>query len=427
MSKKRLLFFTFVAIMLTVTSSLAMAFEEGKDGIGFYSAVAGHVSVTHSGEARVFPVKLHDQVLFKDVIETHNESRTKAFFQDDSILTVGENSRVEINEYIYNPEDNVRRAIVKLMQGQVRALVSKVFKANGSRFEVHTPSAVAAARGTYFAVWAKNGESGIINIGEKGRVEFTSGGMTVAVDPGYFSVAREGEAPSTPMKHELGQVEKGQSGSTMKDSGTTASRVVNARSLNSIPSGAAAELTQIASSAGLAQALAAVESTTLREMLLVESPGDALQAMNLDTQLLQTLSSVTRLTTESLNNTAQVNGQVNGTNSTTVLGQVRVDTLEQGNGLASVSVAGTALTASVGSTTVGPVSVGPVAVGPVTIAPTVTVPAVTLPTVTVAAPTVVPVAPVTVGPVTVVPSAPVLTVPVTPPAVINGALNLIKP
>lgn len=427
MSKKRLLFFTFVAIMLTVTSSLAMAFEEGKDGIGFYSAVAGHVSVTHSGEARVFPVKLHDQVLFKDVIETHNESRTKAFFQDDSILTVGENSRVEINEYIYNPEDNVRRAIVKLMQGQVRALVSKVFKANGSRFEVHTPSAVAAARGTYFAVWAKNGESGIINIGEKGRVEFTSGGMTVAVDPGYFSVAREGEAPSTPMKHELGQVEKGQSGSTMKDSGTTASRVVNARSLNSIPSGAAAELTQIAFSAGLAQALAAVESTTLREMLLVESPGDALQAMNLDTQLLQTLSSVTRLTTESLNNTAQVNGQVNGTNSTTVLGQVRVDTLEQGNGLASVSVAGTALTASVGSTTVGPVSVGPVAVGPVTIAPTVTVPAVTLPTVTVAAPTVVPVAPVTVGPVTVVPSAPVLTVPVTPPAVINGALNLIKP
>jgi hypothetical protein len=429
MSKKRLLFFTFVAIMLTVTSSLAMAFEEGKDGIGFYSAVAGHVSVTHSGEARVFPVKLHDQVLFKDVIETQNESRTKAFFQDDSILTVGENSRVEINEYIYNPEDNVRRAIVKLMQGQVRALVSKVFKANGSKFEVHTPSAVAAARGTYFAVWANNGESGIINIGEKGRVEFTSGGMTVAVDPGYFSVAKEGEAPSIPMKHELGQVEKGQSGTTMKDGEATVSRVVNARdrSLNSVPSGATAELTQIASSAGLAQALAAVGSTTLREVLIAESPGEALQAMNLDTWLLQTLSSVTRLTTESLNNTAQVNGQVNGTNSTTVLGQVRVDTLEQGNGLASVSVAGTALTASVGSTTVGPVSVGPVAVGPVTIAPTVTVPAVTLPTVTVAVPTVVPVAPVTVGPVTVVPSAPVLAVPVTPPAVINGALNLIKP
>ncbi len=66
------------------------------------------------------------------------------------MLTVGENSRVEIDEYIYNPEKNVRQAVVKLMQGQVRALVNKAFKANGSRFEIHTPSAVAAATGNLF-------------------------------------------------------------------------------------------------------------------------------------------------------------------------------------------------------------------------------------------------------------------------------------
>ena len=69
---------------------------------------------------------------------------------------------------------------------------------------VHTPSAVAAARGTYFTVWVENGQSGIINIGEKGRVDFTSGGITVAVDPGFFSIAREGHAPSPPLPHQLG-------------------------------------------------------------------------------------------------------------------------------------------------------------------------------------------------------------------------------
>jgi hypothetical protein len=173
-------------------SSFAFASEHKEEGIGFYTAVLGQVSVMHPSETRTLPVKLHDQVLFKDVIQTQYESRTRAFFQDDSMLTVGENSRVEIDEYIYDPDQNVRRAIVKLMQGQVRALVSKVFKANGSKFEVHTPSAVAAARGTYFVVWAAHGKSGIINIGEKGRVDFTSGGTTVAVDPGFFSIAEEG-------------------------------------------------------------------------------------------------------------------------------------------------------------------------------------------------------------------------------------------
>ena len=142
-----------VALTLVFGPSLAMAAEGDKEGIGFYTAILGKAAVTHPGEPQVLPVKLQDEVLFKDVIQTEHESRTRALFQDDSMLTVGENSRVEIDEYIYNPEKNVRLAIVKLMQGQVRALVSKVFKANGSKFEIHTPSAVAAARGTYFIVW----------------------------------------------------------------------------------------------------------------------------------------------------------------------------------------------------------------------------------------------------------------------------------
>src|SRR4029077_1261221 len=119
---------------------------------------------------------------------------------------------------------NVRRAIVKLMQGQVRALESKVFKAKGSKFEVHTPSAVSAAGGTYFTVWVENGQLGIINIGEKERVDFTSGGMTVAVDPGFFWVAKEGQAPSVPLPHHLGLKGHDQPGAPVKSAEKTAQK-----------------------------------------------------------------------------------------------------------------------------------------------------------------------------------------------------------
>jgi len=367
------------------SASLAFASEGGAEGIGFYTAVSGQVSVTHPSETRVLPVKLHDQVLFKDVIQTHNESRTKAFFQDDSILTVGENSRVEIDEYIYDPNQNVRRAIVKLVQGQVRALVSKVFKANGSKFEIHTPSAVAAARGTYFTVWTANGQSGIINIGEQGRVDFTSGGTTVAVDPGFFSIAEDGKAPSIPIPHHLGETTNATSNSTEKAQKKTASTLVTAQDqgTRAVRLGeTAVELIQTSSPAGLADALAAVERTTLRDSPLVELPAQALQALNVDANLLRSL---TALATLSIGSSGGSNGgTVTGTSGTLLTGPLAVGSV------------------SVGTTTTsgGAVSVGSTTVAVAPLAPVIS---------TVVAP--------------VVPL--VNTILATPPAVINGALNLL--
>jgi hypothetical protein len=380
-----------------------MGAEGNKDGIGFYTTVLGQASVTHPGEARVLPVKLYDEVWFKDVIQTQNESRARALFQDDSMLTVGENSRVEIDEYIYNSEANVRQAIVKLMQGQVRALVSKVFKANGSRFEIHTPSAVAAARGTYFTVWVENGQSGIINIGEKGRVDFTSGGMTVAVDPGFFSIAYEGQAPSVPLPHHLGLKDNDQSEATVKSAEKTASTpvLIHDQGPNVIRPLEKAELTPASPPAGLPRALAAVELTTLREALLVESPAQMLKAMNLDARLIKTLTTLTSLSAESLG------GSDGGTSTVTTT------TLTNGS-------------LTIGSVSVGTATTGSVSVGSTTLAPVAPViSTVVAPLAPVISTVVAPVAPVISA--VVAPVAPLITtILATPPAVINGALDLLK-
>lgn len=200
------------------------------DVIGMFTAVQGQVAVTHPGATVASAVKLRDDVLFKDVIETQRQSRAKALFQDDSILSVAEGSRVEVAEHIYDPTQNRRSMVVKLIKGRVRALVGQVFGGAGSKFEVHTPTAVAAARGTYFVVWIEEGKApalgralgepgsvrpvalgltdvaqlgpgatGIANIGSTGSVAFTSSGQTVLVNPGQFSVALPGTPPSPPV------------------------------------------------------------------------------------------------------------------------------------------------------------------------------------------------------------------------------------
>src|SRR2546426_95940 len=223
----------YVVLLLGIGTRLAIGWSVGAQGlkqqaIGFYMAVIGKTTVVHVGQPAATPVKLREDVYFKDVIETQANSRAKALFEDDSILTVGENSRVEVNEFIYDPANNQRSTILRLFQGKARALVGKLFAGLGSRFEVHTPTAVAAARGTYFVVWIEEkasqkmgmneigtvrpvsfqgievaelqaGGTGVANIGNSGNVAFTSGGQTVMVPPGNFAFAPPGMPPFSPV------------------------------------------------------------------------------------------------------------------------------------------------------------------------------------------------------------------------------------
>src|SRR5438309_4766756 len=223
----------YAVLLLGIGTTMAIGWPVGAQGltqqaIGFYLTVIGKPTVVHVGQPAAMPVKLRESVYFKDVIETQADSRAKALFDDDSILTVGENSRVEVSEYIYDPANNQRSSVLRMIQGKARALVGKLFAGLGSKFEVHTPTAVAAARGTYFVVWIEEkasrkmglnkigtvrpvsvqgpevaelqaGGTGVANIGSSGNVAFTSGGKTVEVPPGSYAFAPPGMPPFAPV------------------------------------------------------------------------------------------------------------------------------------------------------------------------------------------------------------------------------------
>ena len=187
-----------VVIPLSLAGTGVFAQDTLTDAIGQFTAVQGQVTVSHPKAAGAVPIKLDGDVLFQDVIETQRRSRTKALFDDDSLLTVGESSRIEITAHISDPNQNRRRIRLDLVKGRLRALVGRVFAGAGSKFEVHTPTAVVTARGTYFVVWSDGKLSGVVNIGTRGNVDFTSGGQTVSIRPGQFSTALAGQPPSEP-------------------------------------------------------------------------------------------------------------------------------------------------------------------------------------------------------------------------------------
>jgi hypothetical protein len=195
--------------------------------VGSFTALLGQVFAIHERVAGRIAINLNDPVLFHDVIQTLAQSQARAWLRDDSLLTVAENSQVRIEEHLVDPSRDIRQVVVSLAQGRVRAFVGKVFAGAGSKFEVHTPTAVAAARGTDFVVWVEHPDealssdgldagrgpsrfdidrvsrwsptTGLANIGAHGDVMFRAGGRVVLVKPGQFSVALPGQTPSSPV------------------------------------------------------------------------------------------------------------------------------------------------------------------------------------------------------------------------------------
>jgi hypothetical protein len=84
-----------------------------------------------------------------DKARTLQSSRAEIRLADDSKVTVGENTTVELSKFQLTPQSRFTQ--LKLLAGKIRCSVKKFF-GKESRFEVTTPNGVLAARGTEFFV-----------------------------------------------------------------------------------------------------------------------------------------------------------------------------------------------------------------------------------------------------------------------------------
>ncbi len=109
--------------------------------IGAVVALRGSAVIDR--DAKKIEARVKEGIQLKDIVQTGQRSRTKMLFIDDSVLTMGENSRMVIKEFVYS-KDKRTRSIFNLMDGKMRSVVGR------AEFEVQTPTAVAAARGTVF-------------------------------------------------------------------------------------------------------------------------------------------------------------------------------------------------------------------------------------------------------------------------------------
>jgi hypothetical protein len=119
--------------------------------IGTVLAVEGTAEVQAQNATTWETLKFRDAIFLEDTVRTPAASKVKVLLRDESIMTLGENSRMQFTAFLLDPQQQQRRGIVNLTLGKMRLLTTRLFGA-GSVTEVHTPNTVAGVRGTTFVV-----------------------------------------------------------------------------------------------------------------------------------------------------------------------------------------------------------------------------------------------------------------------------------
>jgi hypothetical protein len=151
-----------LAIMCCVCVSLiaASAFLNAATDVGTILKVRKDVYRIRNKDR--IPAKSRMTLILKDEVETGKHARAKLSFKDNSIIILGELSRMEVTEYLFSTLKKKSNSVYRLINGSLKVIVGR------SDLKIHTLSALVAARGTEFIIW----------IGKEGGKTFTGVIMT---------------------------------------------------------------------------------------------------------------------------------------------------------------------------------------------------------------------------------------------------------
>jgi len=171
------------------------ASPEGRE-VALVVQLRGKALVERDGQ-QAFEAFIKSPIERSDIVETLRKSRAKMLFRDESIMTLGPESRASVREFAEGMEGRKGATKLNLLNGKMRSVVGK------SSFEVHTPTVVAAARGTVieFTVAVVDGKTVTVVSCLEGTVELSSTEGTIKgvllLKEGNTAVVYEGQDPAT--------------------------------------------------------------------------------------------------------------------------------------------------------------------------------------------------------------------------------------
>ena len=188
MNKFKIIITSFTLLIFSSAHSFS------KEMIGVIAAGIGEIQ-NQKKETLVTGSKIY----FGDSVIVKTKSNAQILLMDETTITVGENSELTIDEFVYDPKSKVGKIVSNIKIGTVKIITGEISKQNTDNLVIKVPTGTVGARGTEFAVVIESdGKSTIVLLGPgpdntlgliPGNLQVSDGVNTVdIVRPGFQSV-----------------------------------------------------------------------------------------------------------------------------------------------------------------------------------------------------------------------------------------------
>jgi hypothetical protein len=147
------------------------------------------------------------EIVFNERITTQASGQTQLLFLDESTMTIGPNSDITIDQFVYDPKSGTGKLAMSATRGLLRYVGGKLSKEEDA-VTLRTSTATLAVRGgAFMAKIDRDGTTDAVFIYGKGlTISGTAGGFQILTRPGYSSTTKAGGAPSSPAPAPAGQL-----------------------------------------------------------------------------------------------------------------------------------------------------------------------------------------------------------------------------
>ena len=210
--KMRKILSLIVASIFLFNVSQAETLKIEKQLVGIVGAISGTVK-TETRE-----LKAGDKIYLNETIFAGTGAGTQILLLDQSTFTIGSDSEVVMDTFIYDPATNDGKIVASVKQGSLKVISGLISKKNPDSLTVEVPEGTLGSRGTEFqtVVSNKRTDTLLIGPGKNNTLGLRPGavlvgnkfGNTMLNNPYTFASMTSGKKPGKAKQISQGQLKK---------------------------------------------------------------------------------------------------------------------------------------------------------------------------------------------------------------------------
>ena len=142
-----------VALVAAVVLTCTQAYGAAAGHIGIVKSLAGEVVIIR-GE-RILRAEPNFRLMEGDLVETGPNGKAGLILEDDTVISLGFNSSVAINSFLFQPDEKKLSFIARIIRGTVSYVSGQIAKLAPNQVRIETPHATVGIRGTHVLVKAE--------------------------------------------------------------------------------------------------------------------------------------------------------------------------------------------------------------------------------------------------------------------------------